>query len=127
MAFQKLKENSLNFLTLFTSFSTLICCALPALMVSLGLGASLVGLLSKYPELIWLSDNKLILFSVGGALLALGGIWQYKARNMPCPIDPDLRHACLTGRKWSFRIYIVSVIIYLIGFSFAYILPKILS
>lgn len=127
MALQKLKENSLNFLTLFTSFSTLICCALPALMVSLGLGASLVGLLSKYPELIWLSDNKLALFITGALLLVAGGIWQYKARNMPCPLDPKLRDACLTGRKWSLRIYLISLVIYVIGFIFAFLLPYLLA
>lgn len=124
MAYQKLKENSLNFLTLFTSFSTLICCALPALMVSLGLGASLVGLLTKFPQLVWLSDNKIALFITGGVLLTLGGLWQYQAKNLPCPIDLKLREACLKGRKWSMRVYFFSLIVYLIGFSFAFIIPK---
>ncbi len=123
MVYQKLKENSLNFLTLFTSFSTLICCALPALLVSLGLGASLVGVLSYFPELIWLSNHKGYLFLFGGSLLFFGGVWQFKARSLPCPIDPKLKASCIQGRELSFKVYLLSLFIYLIGLSFAYILP----
>lgn len=126
MGYQKLKENSFNFFTLFTSLSTLVCCALPALMVSLGLGASLVGILAKFPELIWLSDNKVSLFIIGGILLIIGGGWQLRVKKMPCPIDEKMREACLASRMWSIRIYLVSLIIYTIGFSFAFIIPTII-
>jgi hypothetical protein len=109
-----------QFLTLFTSFSTLICCALPALLVSLGLGAAMAGFLSKYPQLIWISEHKLIIFIVGGVLLALGGYLQF-SKPKECPID--YKEACEETKDWSKPVYIVSVVIYLIGFAFAYILP----
>ena len=49
-----LHRSVLPTLTLFGSFSTLLCCALPALLVSLGAGAVTIGLVSAVPQLIWL-------------------------------------------------------------------------
>lgn len=118
-------KSIVNFLTLFTSFSTLICCAIPALIVGLGMGAAMAGFLTQYPQFIWISEQKIWLFSIGGVLLALGGYFQYQNRNIPCPID-EKGQACADTRKNSKIIYIISVVIYLIGFSFAYILPYIL-
>lgn len=113
-----------QFLTLFTSFSTLLCCALPALLVSLGLGAAMAGFLSKYPQLIWLSENKLFIFIAGGMLLGLGGILQFSLPKKECPID--FKEACEETKDWSKPLYFVSLIIYLIGFAFAYVLPRFL-
>jgi hypothetical protein len=48
----------LSALSLFTSFSTLICCALPALLVALGAGAVLSTLVSHVPQLVWVSEHK---------------------------------------------------------------------
>lgn len=125
MALKKSLESNhpllLPFLSLFTSFSTLICCALPALFVSLGLGATLMGLVSEVPQLIWVSENKLLIFISSFALLALSIGMQYRARNLPCPIDPVQARACTIGRKWAFRITIFSVIIWMIGASFAFV------
>lgn len=111
----------LPFLSLFTSFSTLICCALPALFVSLGLGATLMGLVSDVPQLIWVSENKSLIFGLSFALLALSIGMQYRARNLPCPIDPKEARACTIGRRWAFRITIFSVIIWMLGASFAFV------
>lgn len=115
-------QRMLSTLGLMTSMSTLICCALPALLVGLGLGATLVGVLSVFPSLIWFSENKILLFSVSGALLALQAFVLWYNRNAPCPIDPQLREACTTARYASVRILIVSIFIYLSGFSFAFLL-----
>ena len=112
----------LNFFTLFTSLSTLLCCALPALIVGLGMGAAMAGFLAQYPELIWISENKTWLFAIGGVLLALGGVLQYSQRNAPCPIN-EKGEACTDTRKNSRIIYYISIFIYLVGFSFAYVLP----
>ena len=91
----------LNFLTLFTSFSTLICCALPALFVALGAGGALISLTSEVPQLIWVSQNKIAVFIFAGVMLIIGGVLRYRARNLACPIDPDLAQACESGRDWS--------------------------
>jgi len=111
------------FFSLFTSFSTLICCALPALFVSIGMGATLVGLVSTFPALIWVSEHKILVFSVSFTMLFLSAVMQYRARNMPCPVDVDLARACTAGRLWSKRITIFSIGIWLIGAGFAF-LPK---
>lgn len=113
-----------NYFSLFTSSGTLICCALPALMVSLGLGASLVGLLGKFPQLIWLSAHKYWIFGIGAGLLAIGGFLQWQVRNLPCPADKNLAEACTKLRRRSLGIYIFSVVIYLVGFSVSFVLPN---
>jgi hypothetical protein len=116
-----MKERAwLPVLSLFTSMSTLFCCALPALFVVLGMGGAFAGLLSHVPQLIWLSEHKASLFLLAGGMLILGGFAQYKAKNLPCPIDPIEADACAKTRKWSKITYLISVAIYLVGFAFAY-------
>lgn len=91
----------LTFLSLFSSVSTLLCCALPALFVALGFGAAFAGLVGAVPQLIWLSENKLGLFVVGAILLLAGGFLQWRAKAAACPVDPQMGEACQTARDWS--------------------------
>lgn len=114
-------------LSLFASSSTLICCALPALLVALGAGAALSGLVGAFPQIVWLSEHKIGLFVFAGVMLAASGALQWINRNAPCPIDPELRNACLRTRKFSLRVYWVSVGIYLVGGFFAFVLPLLTS
>ena len=114
-----------SFFSLFTSMSTLICCALPALLVSIGLGATMVGLVSTFPQLIWLSENKLLVFSGSFVMLAISSYMQYRARFLPCPIDPNEARACTSARMWSKRITIFSIVVWIIGATFA-LLPMFL-
>ena len=109
-------------ISLFTSLGTLICCALPALFVALGAGAVLVGLLSNFPFLIILSKHKDILFLTSGLLIGFTGFLIWKSRNAPCPADPLKARACTLLRKVSIYIYLFSLITYLIGFFFAYLI-----
>jgi hypothetical protein len=112
-----------SLLSLFASSSTLICCALPALLVALGAGAALSGLVGAFPQIVWLSEHKIGLFIFAGLMLAASGALQWINRNAPCPIDPALRDACLRTRKMSLCVYWVSVGIYLVGGFFAFVLP----
>jgi hypothetical protein len=114
-------------LSLFASSSTLICCALPALLVALGAGAALSGLVGVFPQIVWLSEHKISLFITAGVLLAASGWLQWRNRSAPCPIDPALRDACLKTRKLSWRVYWVSVSIYAVGGWFAFIMPLLMS
>jgi hypothetical protein len=118
-------RNSLltSVLSLFASSSTLICCALPALLVTIGAGAVLSGLVGVFPQIVWLSEHKVGLFIFAGFMLAASGGLQWINRSAPCPIDPALRDACLRTRKMSLRVYWVSVAIYLLGGFFAFVLP----
>lgn len=120
----KIREGVINYFTLFGSLSTLLCCALPALLVSLGLGAVMAGLASNVPGLIWVSENKIVVFTFAGAMLFGNGLLLWFNRNAPCPIDPNLRDACIKGRKTGKVLYFVSFIVFTIGFGFAYILPN---
>jgi hypothetical protein len=110
-------------LSLFTSGGTLVCCALPALLVALGAGAALSSLVSTIPQLIWFSINKTGIFLIAAVMLAVSGYLQWRAKSLPCPVDPDLAKACASTRKVSLRLYLVSVTIYLIGGFFAFAAP----
>ena len=124
MADNLYKQTVLPTLSLFTSISTLICCALPALLVTLGLGAALAGIVATAPWLVAVSDYKEIVFLVAGLLLAMATTLQWRARNAPCPADPVKARACSRLRKFSWMILVFSIIIYLVGFFFAFIAAK---
>jgi len=112
-----------SIVSLFASTSTLICCALPALLVSLGAGAALASLVSVFPQIVWISEHKEVIFLISSGLMVVGGIVQWRNRFAPCPIDPDLRYTCLKTRKTSLRIYLLSLALLLIGGWFAFIQP----
>lgn len=112
-----------SLVSLFASTSTLICCAIPALLVSLGAGAALASLVAVFPQIVWISEHKEAIFLISSALMLAGGILQWRNRFAPCPVDPDLRNACLKTRKTSLRIYLVSLALLAIGGWFAFIQP----
>jgi hypothetical protein len=113
--------------TLLASSATLLCCVLPAVMVSLGAGAALVGLVSAVPQLVWLSEHKLPLFIVAGILLAGSGALLWRARRLPCPIDPVAARNCTRLRGISAWLYGVSLVAYALGATFAFVLPALAS
>lgn len=108
---------------LLASSATLLCCVLPAVLVSLGAGAALVGLVSAVPQLIWLSEHKALVFGLAGVLLLLSAIVLWKARRLPCPTDPQLARSCMRLRALSNRLWVVAAIAYAIGAIFAFLLP----
>jgi hypothetical protein len=112
-----------SLLSLFTSGSTLACCALPALLVAIGAGTALSSLVSAVPQLVWLSEHKEGVFFAAAAMLAVAGTMQWRARTLPCPTDPALAAACTRTRKTSLRLYFISLAIFLTGGFFAFIAP----
>lgn len=110
----------LAFLSLLTSTGTLLCCALPALLVSIGAGAVMAGLIDAIPQITWLGRYKVWVFAFAGIIIAVSGGLQWRARNLPCPIDPDLARACTRMRRLSLIMWWVSVIVFLIGGFFAF-------
>ncbi len=107
-------------LGLFTSFGTLLCCALPALLVALGAGALLAQVASTAPGLVWLSAHKEWVFALSGIMLALAGASLWHARRLPCPLDAAQAQACSKTRAWSNGIYAASLLVYALGAWFAY-------
>lgn len=81
--------------SLFASASTLVCCALPALLVAVGAGAALSSLVAVFPQVVWLSEHKAGLFGFAGAMMLASGGLQWRNRSAPCPVDPALRAACV--------------------------------
>lgn len=119
------KQAFLPTLSLFTSAGTLVCCALPALFVTLGMGAALAGLVSTAPWLVLLSEHKLAVFAMAGVLLSLSAFLQWRGRNAPCPVDPKQAKACMRLRKISVGILAFSILVYLTGVFFAFIAVRI--
>ena len=109
--------------TLLAASSTLVCCAIPALLVALGAGAALSSLVAMFPQVVWLSEHKEALFAVSGSALAIAGWIQWRNRTAPCPVDPALRDACLRTRKVSRRVYGVGLAFYVVGGWFAFVQP----
>jgi hypothetical protein len=109
--------------SLFASSSTLVCCALPALLVAVGAGAALSSLVSAVPQLVWLSEHKLELFTFAGFMMIASGMLQWRNRTAPCPLDPGLRQSCLRARKAAARMWGFSVAVYAVGAWFAFVQP----
>jgi hypothetical protein len=121
-------HSTLSWLSVFTSGSTLVCCALPALMVAIGAGAALSGLVSAVPQLVWLSEHKLEVFGGAGIMLAAAGVLQWRARRaLACPADSDLAASCETTKDISLVVWWVSVAILAIGAFFAFAAPLLLQ
>ena len=120
----------LGYLSLFTSFSTLLCCALPSLLVLFGLGATVASFLSVAPWLVTLSRHKAWVFAASGALIALNAIYVYRiAPRMRGEFEscaPDDPTACETADRVSRAVLWTSALIYLIGFFTAYVLGPLL-
>lgn len=117
----KVRKGLLPALALFGSFSTLLCCALPALLVFLGAGAALAGLVSTFPQLIWLSEHKAGLFIFAGIMLAAAGVSRYMTRHASCAADPAEARACLKLRRNSAGVFYFSLAMYGVGFFFAFV------
>ena len=112
-----------SLLSLFASSGTLICCALPALLVALGAGAVLSSLVAVFPGIVWVSEYKEVVFGFAGLMLSGGGLAQWRARSAPCPVDPALRRACLRTRRVSAGLYFLSLALFVVGGWFAFVQP----
>ena len=108
--------------TLLASTATMVCCVLPAVLVSLGAGAVLAGLVSSFPQLVWLSEHKAGVFAVAGILLAVSGVLIWRARGLPCPVEPVAARSCMRLRRISAVLYVVSLGLFAIGALFAFVL-----
>ena len=114
------KQAFFSILSLFTSIGTLLCCALPALLVTLGMGAVLAGFISMSPWITSIFNYKNYIFVIAGIMLSLSILMLWLNRNAPCPIDPMQARSCMKLRKISFYSIIFSTFIYLIGVFFAF-------
>lgn len=120
----KLKDDFVSIASLFTSFSTLLCCALPSLLVAIGMGAVLAGIVSDFPLLVALSKYKNWTFLAAGIMIGFN-FWLFygRKRSQACEIDENGKEtACDTAARWSKVILWISASIYLAGLFMAYLL-----
>lgn len=115
-----LRETAAPTLALFASVSTLLCCALPALLVTIGAGAVMAGLVSKVPGYVWLTEQKNTLFAIAGVLLAVAFWTRWATRNAPCPVDPKQAQACQRIRRLGGVVLWIALAAYLVGGFFAF-------
>jgi hypothetical protein len=115
-----IRETAAPALALFASASTLICCALPALLVTIGAGAVMAGLASNVPGLVFLSAHKGWVFTLAGLMLA--GAWyaRWATRNAPCPADPEKAKACARMRTFGGAVLWFASILLAVGAFFAF-------
>ena len=74
------RSGALSYLSLFTSLGTLLCCALPSLLVLFGLGATVASVLSEAPRLVTMSHHKHWVFIIAGVLISSNFICVYAIR-----------------------------------------------
>lgn len=120
------RDTLMPMLGLFTSMGTLVCCVLPLVFVSLGMGAALVGLVSAAPWLVWLSAHKIWVFGISGLMIGVSWYSVWRQKYIPCPADKRLALACQRLRVFSWFMVGISTALWAIGFIVAIVLPKIL-
>lgn len=120
----------LRYISLFTSFGTLLCCALPSLLVLLGLGATVASIVSTAPWLIGLSRYKNWTFVIAGLFITANFVYVFRLGprlqqiGQSCPVDQP--SACSTAGRMSRTVLWASVGIYLVGLFSAYLLGPML-
>jgi len=120
----------LSYLSLFSSFSTLICCALPSILVLLGMGTAVASLLSAAPWLVSLSRHKVWTFSIAGTLIAASFFMTYVVvprlqRGEACAADDPT--TCGEVTRLGKVVLWASALIWSGGFFVAYLLGPILE
>lgn len=120
-----------SYLALFASLGTLLCCALPSLLVLLGFGATVASFLSAVPWLVSLSRHKGLVFGVAALLIATNFYYVYRlvprllAGRGACP--PEDQEACAAASRVSRVVLWLSAAVYSIGFFVAFLLGPILA
>jgi mercuric ion transport protein len=119
----------LSYFSLFTSVGTLLCCALPSLLVLAGLGASVASTLSSLPWLVALSRHKHWTFFISGTFIGLSFLHMYylAPRLKPNACTPENPTACQEASKISKVLLWASAAVYIAAFFAAFLLGKILS
>ena len=104
--------------SLFASFTTLFCCALPALLVLLGFG--LTGVLTFFtaiPGWEQVGVYDLWLFGVSGIFLAAGFYFAYfqPQQEEACEIPAGGESACSQTTRWNRRILWLSLFLFVLA------------
>jgi hypothetical protein len=125
------------------STSTLMCCTIPALLSVIVGAATVASTASTIPGFITFAIHKKWIFIITAAMLLLNAAVIYRPRASTADevrdisnrrlakffmsvCDIDAKEYCEPVSKAAKIIFWVSVLFYIIGFTFAYILPYLL-
>ena len=115
-----MRQQLASFLSLFGSFSTLICCALPSVLVTVGAGAVVASLVSAFPWLVWVSHYKTWFFVIAGFLLAVNFALVYRPYGkIACTVGGG--KACEEAKRWNNVLLLVSLALYGFGVFMTYL------
>ncbi len=109
----------LGALALIAATGTLVCCALPIVLVILGLGSAVAAVTTAAPWLVTLSVHKAWVFAGSALLIGLAAYWQM--RPWACPSDPAQAAACRRLRRIGRTLAVSATGLWLVGFAAAYL------
>lgn len=116
----RLHHTAASVLTLFLSGGTLVCCALPILLIALGLSGAVVFLTNTLPWLVAASHHKVWIF-VGAGLYLVFTAWLIFRPGRSCPADPELARLCARADHLNRGLFWIGCGIYAAGFFFSYL------
>ncbi len=120
-----LNRGVVNFLALFTSTGTLLCCALPATIAAVAGGAAVASLVSTFPWLIPLSANKGWIFLGSGLIIVFSGILVFRPKGtVACSLTGG--EGCEIAGRFTKVMFWISAGIYSVGAFFAYAIVPLL-
>lgn len=120
MAQFDLQRKQWGWVVLFASSVTLVCCALPILLVSVGLGALSAALFANLPFLTFFAQYKSWLFILSASLIGAAA-WVLYRPDRACPSDLELARQCAVADRWNKRLLWGATGCWVIGFTGAYL------
>ena len=119
------RREFVNFLSVFTSTGTLLCCALPAALAAVAGGAAVGTLITTFPWLITVSHYKGWIFIVAGSLIVFSGFLTLRPQGkLACSLTGG--KGCEVAGRYTRSMFWSAVGIYGIGVFFSYAIVPIL-
>jgi len=116
---KNMQDNLIQFLALFGSTGTLLCCALPAALAAIAGGAAVSAYVSAFPWVIPFSRHKGWIFLIAGALIALNGVLTFRPRGpLACAITGG--NGCKVAGAFSKSMFWIAAAIYTAGAFMSY-------
>lgn len=122
---QSWKQKLSSYLALFTSTGTLLCCALPSALAAVAGGSAVMSMISTFPWLVPLSQNKEWIFLGSGLMILLTAFLIYRPKGrVACSVTGG--EGCDVAGRFTKAMFWTSASIYAVGAFFAYgLLPLI--
>jgi len=113
------KQKLSSYLALFTSTGTLLCCALPSALAALAGGSAVMSMVSTFPWLVPLSQNKEWIFLGSGLMIVLTAFLIYRPKGkVACSVTGG--EGCAVAGRFTRGMFWTSAGIYAVGSFFAY-------